>query len=522
MKNLYLTRDFMQPTTIIKRALLSVSDKTGLVEFARRLCALDIEIISSGGTAKTLRDADLPVTDVADVTQFPEMMDGRVKTLHPKIHGGILGLRDKHAQVAREHQIDWIDLVVVNLYPFAQTIKKSSVTLDDAIENIDIGGPSMIRSAAKNMAWVGVIVDPTDYGTVISELEANKNLSAATRRELAAKAFGHTAEYDRVIHHYLQNENSTVPATDKLILELDKFADLRYGENPHQTASAYIIKNAPSGILSAKQLQGKQLSYNNIADADAAVACLQEYSQPACVVVKHANPCGVAVADEPGKAFTRAFNADAQSAFGGIIALNRACDKKIAEEIWQVFVEVIIAPSFSPEALSIFATKPNLRVLEYSSGKEASTEYKFIRGGLLLQDRDSEPLDPDKLEVVTAAKPNSIDLASMLFAWRTLKHIKSNAILLATESATVGIGAGQVSRIDAVEIALRKAGKNVAGAILASDAFFPFRDSIDRIAGTGIRAVIQPGGSLKDKEVISACDEHGIAMIFTGKRCFKH
>jgi phosphoribosylaminoimidazolecarboxamide formyltransferase/IMP cyclohydrolase len=512
----------MQPTTTVKRALLSVSDKTGLVEFARRLVTLGIEIISSGGTAKTLRDADLPVTDVAAVTQFPEMMDGRVKTLHPKIHGGILGLRDQHAAVAEEHQIEWIDLVVVNLYPFAQTIKKTNVTLEEAIENIDIGGPAMIRSAAKNMAWVGVVVDPADYNSVASELETNHHLTADARRQLAAKAFGHTAEYDRLIHHYLQRENSNVPAAGQLVLELDKFADLRYGENPHQTASAYIFKNAPFGILSAKQLQGKQLSYNNIADADAAVACLQEYSQPACVVVKHANPCGVAVADEAGEAFTRAFHADVQSAFGGIIALNRACDKKIAEEIWQVFVEVIIAPSFTPEALSILTTKPNLRVLEYTPGKEADTEYKFIRGGLLVQDRDTEQLDPARLEVVTTVKPNSIDLASMLFAWRTLKHIKSNAILLATEKTTVGIGAGQVSRIDAVEIALRKAGKNVAGAILASDAFFPFRDSIDRIAGTGIRAVIQPGGSLKDKEVISACDEHGIAMIFTGKRCFKH
>jgi phosphoribosylaminoimidazolecarboxamide formyltransferase/IMP cyclohydrolase len=512
----------MQQTSIpIKRALISVSDKTGLLEFALRLNGLGVDIISSGGTAKTLRDANIPVTDVADVTKFPEMMDGRVKTLHPKIHGGILGLRDKHADVAAQHQIEWIDLVVVNLYPFAATIEKPDVTMEEAIENIDIGGPSMIRSAAKNSAWVGVIVDPKDYKSIADELENNNTLSAATRQELAAKAFGHTADYDRVIYQYLRTgkERSN---PDNLTLEFEKYADLRYGENPHQQASAYIFKQGGTGILSAKQLQGKQLSYNNIADADAAVACLQEYTEPACVIVKHANPCGVAVADTVSTAFTRAFNADAQSAFGGVVALNRSCDKKIAEAVWQVFIEVIIAPNFTPEALSIFATKPNLRVLEYSPDQALQTEYKYIRGGLLVQDHDNEQLDEKEFEIVTSQKPNPNEIAAMMFAWRTLKHIKSNAILLATDNTTVGIGAGQVSRIDAVEIALRKAGKNIQGAVMASDAFFPFRDSIDRIAGTGIRAVIQPGGSLKDNEVINACNEHGISMIFTGKRCFKH
>jgi phosphoribosylaminoimidazolecarboxamide formyltransferase/IMP cyclohydrolase len=509
----------------IKRALISVSDKTGLADFARKLTSQNIEIISSGGTSEFLRKENITVTDVSDITGFPEIMDGRVKTLHPKIHGAILGLRDKHATQAETHQINWIDLVIVNLYPFKKTISNPDATFDEAIENIDIGGPTLIRSAAKNIGWVGVIVDPSDYEKISIELIREKGITSATRQQLAAKAFAHTADYDTLIKNYLSTRaESKTDFPAQIEINFIKHADLRYGENPHQAASAYQFANDDSGILSAQQHQGKQLSYNNIADADAAIACLREFSQPACVVVKHANPCGVAVADKIGEAFQKAFYADAKSAFGGIVALNRPCDKKIAEALWQVFVEVVIAPSFSAEALSLLATKPNLRVLEFDLDKVPTDkhDYKFIQGGLLIQDKDSKPITPAEWKTVTTQKPTQQETEAMLFAWGTLKHIKSNAILLATSDATVGVGAGQVSRIDAVEIALRKAGDNVSGTIMASDAFFPFRDSIDRIANTGIRAVIQPGGSLKDNEVINACNEHGIAMVFTGNRCFKH
>jgi phosphoribosylaminoimidazolecarboxamide formyltransferase/IMP cyclohydrolase len=488
----------------VKRALISVSEKTGLIEFARQLTSQNIEIIASGGTSDFLRKEKITVTDIADITGFPEIMDGRVKTLHPK---------------------EWIDLVIVNLYSFEKTINDPAAAFDQAIENIDIGGPTLIRSAAKNMGWVGVIVDPADYEKIAVELTQERGLTSATRQQLAAKAFAHTASYDTLIKNYLAaraGKHNDFPAA--IDFHLIKHADLRYGENPHQAASAYQFVYDDSGILSARQHQGKQLSYNNIADADAAIACLREFSQPACVVVKHANPCGVAVAEKIGEAFQKAFYADAMSAFGGIVALNRPCDKKIAEALWQVFVEVVIAPSFSAEALSILSTKPNLRVLEFDLDKMPTDkhDYKFIQGGLLIQDKDSKPITPAEWKTVTKQKPTALETEAMLFAWGTLKHIKSNAILLATADATVGVGAGQVSRIDAVEIALRKAGDNVRGTVMASDAFFPFRDSIDRIANSGIRAVIQPGGSLKDNEVINACNEHGIAMVFTGNRCFKH
>ncbi len=511
-----------QTNTHIKRALISVSDKTGLIEFAHSLAELNIEIISTGGTSKLLREANIPVRDVSEVTGFPEIMDGRLKTLHPKVHGGILGLRDKHAQVAKEQQINWIDLVVVNLYPFAETIKNPVATLDDAIENIDIGGPTMIRSAAKNMGWTGVAVDPKDYQKIIDELHAQKGLSFATRKQLAIKAFEHTAHYDAVIFSYL-SRNADVAFPEKLHFHLERYSELRYGENPHQAACAYRFSSTNSGILSAKLHQGKELSYNNIADADAAVACMREFTQPACVVVKHANPCGVATADNIADAFQHAFHADALSAFGGIVALNRPCDKAIAEAIAKVFIEVLIAPSYSAEALAILASKPNLRVLELQDTTSATLqEFKFIEGGLLIQDKDLSAIDYQDFKIVTNAKPTEKEIATMLFAWPVLKHIKSNAILIAKNHVTVGVGAGQVSRVDAVDVAIKKAGKNLANTILASDAFFPFRDSIDRIANTGIRAIIQPGGSQRDTEVIAACDEHGIAMVFTGKRCFKH
>lgn len=503
----------------IKRALISVSNKTGIVEFARVLFQNNIEIISTGGTSKILREANIPVCDVSDITGFPEMMDGRVKTLHPKIHGGILGQRDQHAEAAKLHDIGWIDLVVVNLYPFSETIAKENVTFEEAIENIDVGGPTMIRAAAKNMDWVGVIVDPKDYSNILAEIVAEKSLCLQTRKQLATKAFAHTANYDRVIYDYLSENNS-----DKLILYLEKFAELRYGENPHQKATAYQFVNEKTGILSAKQYQGKQLSYNNITDADAAVACVREFAQPACVIVKHANPCGVAIADTIQHAFQSAFQADSLSAFGGIVALNQICDKATAEEIAKIFIEVVIAPAYTQDALAIFASKANLRVLEldFVNVKNSSQEYRFISGGVLAQDKDLNVIQREDLQVVTQLQPTEEDIKTMLFAWPVLKQMKSNAILIAKNNTTVGLGAGQVSRVDAVDIALKKAGENTQGAILASDAFFPFRDSIDHMAGTGIRAIIQPGGSMRDEEVIAACNEQGITMVFTGKRCFKH
>jgi phosphoribosylaminoimidazolecarboxamide formyltransferase/IMP cyclohydrolase len=514
-------KEFMnlQPV-VIKRALISVSDKKNLVEFARGLSELNIEIISTGGTSKLLREANISVRDVSDITNFPEMMDGRVKTLHPMVHGGILGKRDEHAEVAKLHDIHWIDLVVVNLYPFAETIKKTDSTFEDAIENIDIGGPTMIRSAAKNMEWAAVVVDPKDYDSVLNELREQQHLSFPTRKNLATKAFQHTAQYDAVIGDYLQN---SLGKDTHLQFNLEKFATLRYGENPHQHARAYKFSSANVGVLSAKQHQGKELSFNNITDADAAVACAREFLDPACVIVKHANPCGAAVAETIEQAFQRAFDADSISAFGGIIALNRPCTKELAEIITQIFFEVLIAPGYDKEALEVFASKPNLRVLELDFKKKADpSEYKFVEGGVLVQDKDSSVIDLDELKIVTKTKPTEEELKTMLFAWPVLKHIKSNGILIAKDNVTVGIGAGQVSRIDAVDLAVRKSDKKMQDAILASDAFFPFRDSIDRIANTGIRAIIQPGGSVRDEEVIAACDENGIAMVFTGKRCFKH
>lgn len=505
---------------IINRALISVSDKTNLIEFARELAALNVEILSTGGTSKLLRDANIPVRDVSDVTNFPEIMDGRLKTLHPKVHGGILGKRDAHEAIAKQHDIHWIDLVIVNLYPFAAAIKKPNATFEDAIENIDIGGPTMIRSAAKNMDWVGVVVDPQDYEKVLIELRDQKGLSTNTRKQLATKAFAHTAQYDALINRYLESEQFP----PQINVNLEKFADLRYGENPHQAACAYHVPGNSAGVLSAKQHQGKQLSYNNIADADAAVACVREFSEPACVIVKHANPCGAAVADTIQHAFQQAFQADAQSAFGGIVALNRPCTKEVADALANIFIEVLIAPSYSADALEILSKKTNVRVLEMAveTKPESTQEYKFIEGGLLIQDRDLSIITRDDLTIVTQAQPDANQIDTMLFAWRVLKHIKSNAILIAKNNVTVGVGAGQVSRVDAVDIALKKSGDHLAGTILASDAFFPFRDSIDRLAGTGIRAIIQPGGSVRDEEVIAACNEQGIAMVLTGMRCFKH
>ncbi len=499
----------------IRRALLSVSDKTGLVEFAQGLIQAGVEIVSTGGTSKLLKDSGIKHFQVEDITQLPEMMDGRVKTLHPKIHAGILGRRDVHQAEADAHQIGWIDLVVVNFYPFATAVQ-ADTPCEKAVEYIDIGGPTMVRAAAKNFAWVGVIVNPADYATVLAEIRDQHGLSLATRKQLAGKVFSLTAQYDSMVRDYFNN------ASTPLNLQLNKVLELRYGENPHQQASAYQLESEKTGVLSAVIRQGKALSFNNMLDAEAAWNTVQEFTAPACVIVKHANPCGAASADSIEEAYQLAYQADPQSAFGGIIALNRPCTKAVATAISQFFVEVLLAPAYSDEALAILASKPNLRVLEMPTYEAAEWELKFITGGVLRQQKDAQHLQLNELKTVTRTQPSADDLHTMLFAWQVLKHIKSNGILIAKNQATVGIGAGQVSRIDAVDIAVRKAGQHIQDSILASDAFFPFRDSIDRLAKTGVRAIIQPGGSVRDEEVIAACDEHGIAMVFTGKRCFRH
>jgi phosphoribosylaminoimidazolecarboxamide formyltransferase / IMP cyclohydrolase len=507
----------------MKTALISVSNKEGIVELAQSLVDLGVEIISTGGTYKKLEEAGVKVTLIDEVTGWPEMMDGRVKTLHPKIHGGLLALRDneEHMQAVKEHGIKLIDLVIVNLYPFEETIKKENVKLEEAIENIDIGGPTMIRSAAKNYKHVGVVVDPEDYEKVLTELKEKKELSLETKEYLAQKVFSHTAHYDSLIANYLNKEESP----EKLTLGYEKVSDLRYGENPHQKAAFYQEAICPETcIAQAKVLQGKQLSYNNIMDADAALNIIRDFKEPACVVIKHTNPCGCSTNENIVEAFQKAYAVDSMSAFGSIIALNRECNQEIAEEISKVFVEIVMAPKFSPEALEFLSKKKNLRLLEVGeiNRTENLTETRKVVGGLLVQDIDRLEIKKDDLKIVTEIKPTEEEIEEMLFAWKTIKHVKSNAILLTKDKTTVGLGAGQVSRVDAVDLAIKKAGDNLKGCVLASDAFFPFRDSIDKIAEVGIKLIIQPGGSIKDKEVIQACNEHGIAMVFTGNRCFKH
>ncbi|OGT31279.1 MAG: bifunctional phosphoribosylaminoimidazolecarboxamide formyltransferase/IMP cyclohydrolase [Gammaproteobacteria bacterium RIFCSPHIGHO2_12_FULL_35_23] len=505
--------------TPIKTALLSVSNKIGLVEFAEQLHLLGVKIISTGGTGALLQKANIPHQTVEEITQFPEIMEGRVKTLHPKIHGGILGKRDQHADIAKTQQIEWIDLIVCNLYPFVTAIKKNS-TLDIALENIDIGGPTLIRAAAKNFPWTTVVIDPNDYKLIINQLSTIQAIDYKIRKRMATKAFAHTAQYDSIIQHYLSE--ATFPNT--LNLNYVKERKLRYGENPHQQACLYRSLGTETGLLTAQQLQGKPMSFNNYVDSDSALQCLQEFSEPACVIVKHANPCGVAIGNNINEAFKAAFEADSKSAFGGIIALNKPCSKAIAEYLSQAFIEIIIAPSFSQEALDLFAIKKNLRLLKLAQIDKIyePLNFKTIVGGLLMQTHDNHQLDPSHLNIVTKIQPTQAMTTDLLFSWRVVKHIKSNAILIAKNGTTVGIGAGQVSRIDAVEIAVQKAQTALTGTVLASDAFFPFRDSIDRIAKTGVSAIIQPGGSVRDKEVIQACDEYNIAMIFTEVRCFKH
>ena len=505
----------------IKRALISVFDKTNLAMLGKELSSRGIEILSTGGSASFLREKNIPVTDVSEYTNFPEIMDGRVKTINPLIEGGILGLRDKHETDATENNIKWIDLVICNLYPFSETISKENCDQALALENIDIGGPTMIRSAAKNVGWVTVIVNPSDYEHILENINEENEINFETRSSLSSKAFGHTAQYDTIIHNYLKE--STL--SNDFTLTYKKHSDMRYGENPHQAASAFQIPGDKSnGILNAKIHQGKKLSYNNIMDADAALSCLKEFRSTACVIVKHANPCGVALGANMLDVYKRAFSADSISAFGGVIAINQPCDDLLAKEISKVFVEIILAPAFTKKSLDILSKKKNLRVLEVGNiePRDQLLEVRNIVGGLIVQETDTSILSKNKLEIVTELEPSEEEINTMLFGWKVLKHIKSNGILIVKENTTVGVGAGQVSRVDSVDIAIKKSGTEIKDSFLCSDAFFPFRDSIDKIAGSGIKAVLQPGGSIRDNEVISACNEYGIAMVFTGQRCFKH
>ena len=521
----------------MKTALISVSDKRNVAEFAHQLTSLGFAILSTGGTAKLLQEAGIEVTEVASYTQFPEMMDGRVKTLHPKIHGGILGRRGQDDEIMAAHGIRSIDIVAVNLYPFEQTIAKPDCSLEDAIENIDIGGPSMVRAAAKNYRDVSIVVDPEDYPAVIERLrDADGELGEDYRFELATKAFAHTADYDRAIATYLRgksNQGSTEGAKlpEKLTLSLSKKEDLRYGENPHQRAAFYPDASPTSGSIgNARQLQGKPLSYNNIADTDAAIDCVLAFDHPACCIVKHANPCGVAESDSIANAYEGAYRTDPTSAFGGIIAFNRELDADTAERIVsRQFVEVIAAPSVSAEAADICATKKDLRLLEIGLADHESglLDYKRVTGGFLVQDKDQTKnvFAPSDLKVVSNKQPTPEQLIDLMFAWVVVKCVKSNAIVYAKDRQTIGVGAGQMSRVYSARIAAIKAqdeSLEVAGSVMASDAFFPFRDGIDAAAEAGISAVIQPGGSKRDDEVIAAANEHGMVMVFTGMRHFRH
>jgi phosphoribosylaminoimidazolecarboxamide formyltransferase/IMP cyclohydrolase len=516
----------------LKRALVSVSDKSGVAEFARALAALGVTILSTGGTAKLLQKEGVPVTEVSAHTGFPEMLDGRVKTLHPKIHGGILARRDSREQMKAIEGagIAPIDLVVVNLYPFQATVADPDCRLEEAIENIDIGGPAMLRSAAKNHAGVAVVVDPADYAQVLEELRAHGEVSVATRFALAKKVFAHTAAYDGAIANYLssldaEGRRGAWPGT--LNLQFEKLQDMRYGENPHQSAAFYRdALPVAGGIAGYRQLQGKALSYNNVADADAAWECVKSFAEPACVIVKHANPCGVATGATLAEAYDKAFKTDPTSAFGGIIAFNRALDGAAAQGVAKQFAEVIIAPRVEADAQAEFAQKAKLRILEVPLAHDTNVfDLKRVGGGLLVQSSDALVLQRGALKVVTKKKPTREQIADLLFAWRVAKFVKSNAIVFARGGMTLGVGAGQMSRIDSARIAsikARNAGLELKGSVVASDAFFPFRDGLDAVADAGAAAVIQPGGSVRDDEVIAAADERGLAMVFTGVRHFRH
>jgi len=519
-----------QQAVNIRTALVSVSNKTGLVEFCRSLVEeFEIKIISTGGTLKALKEAKVNAIEISEFTDFPEMMDGRVKTLHPKVHGGILARRNKDQKVMEENNISPIDLVVVNLYPFVETISKENVTLEEAIEKIDIGGPSMVRSAAKNNKYVGVVVDPEDYPLVIKEMKSSKgSLSQQTRSSLATNAFTHTANYDTAISGYLLSLNKE-DFPDRIFAKYQKKEVMRYGENPHQKAAFYIdYTKQCEGVGNAKQLQGKQLSYNNIADTDAAVKCVRSFKEPTCVIIKHANPCGVATNDDISLAYQKAFATDSISAFGGIIALNRKLEEKTAQLIIDnQFIEVIIAPEISSSAQKVLGAKENIRVLEMEKLNDLTPGFKFlsVTDGLLVQETDNAKVSKEDLQVVTSRKPSSGEIQDCLFAWKVCKFVKSNAIVYAKDNQTIGVGAGQMSRIDSAQIAASKAkerGFETQGCAMASDAFFPFRDGIDVAASMGITSIIQPGGSIRDDEIIEAANEADIAMVFTGIRHFRH
>lgn len=516
----------------IKRALISVSDKSGIVDFAQALQTQGVEILSTGGTYKLLRENNINAVEVSEYTGFPEMMDGRVKTLHPKVHGGILARRGQDDAVMAEHDIDAIDMVIVNLYPFEETVANPNCSLEDAIENIDIGGPTMVRAAAKNNAFVNIVVNASDYASILEEMQANNGATCqATRFDLAIKAYEHTAAYDGAIANYFGHKvpggNDNFSRTFNA--QFSKTQDMRYGENSHQNSAFYVEKNPPAGSIStAQQLQGKELSYNNIADTDAALECVKQFSQPACVIVKHANPCGVAIADDIQTAYDLAFQTDTESAFGGIIAFNRELDGATAEAICdRQFVEVIIAPTVSQAAIEVVTAKKNVRLLACGEWSESQVDYdlKRVNGGLLVQDRDLGVITEADLKIVSQRQPSEDEIRDLLFTWKVAKFVKSNAIVYGHGGRTIGVGAGQMSRINSARIAGIKAehaGLEVKGSVMASDAFFPFRDGIDNAAQAGIACVIQPGGSIRDDEVIAAADEAGMAMVFTGMRHFRH
>lgn len=513
----------------MKRALISVSDKTGVVEFAKALVNIGYEIVSSSGTAKHLKENGIDVIEVSEITGFPEILDGRVKTLHPKIHGGLLALRDnqKHIQQLQQNDITPIDIVAINLYPFEKTVK-SGADLDEIVENIDIGGPAMVRASAKNYRFVAIITDPADYEKVLTELKQTGEVSLETKKYLSVKAFRHTAFYDGMVSNVLAEKFNIVddfPA--ELSIPLRKLSDLRYGENPHQKASLYLNPLEDNGFSVAnwKILHGKEMSYNNYLDSDSALNLVKEFEEPACVIVKHNNPCGVAVAEDVLHAYTKALQTDPKSAFGGIVAVNKPVNKDLAQKLTEIFLEVVLAPDFTEEGLEILKTKKNLRIIKVENFEKqpAGRDFRRVSGGMLVQDRDLTLFE--KFEVVTKTQITEKQKQDLIFAYKVVKHLKSNAVVIVKDRMTIGIGPGQTSRVDSLETAIKKArefGFDTSEAVLASEAFFPFRDSIDFAAKNGIKAVIQPGGSIRDKEVIDACDEHGISMVFTGTRHFKH
>ncbi|MBB6176954.1 phosphoribosylaminoimidazolecarboxamide formyltransferase/IMP cyclohydrolase [Anoxybacillus tengchongensis] len=509
-----------------KRAIISVSNKKGIVTFAKQLAELGVEIISTGGTKRVLAEHGIPVTSISDVTNFPEILDGRVKTLHPNIHGGLLAVRDDetHQQQLKAHDITPIDFVVVNLYPFQETIAKPNVTLMEAIEQIDIGGPTMLRAAAKNHTYVTAVVDPADYDVVIEQLKQYGEVLFETRRALAAKVFRHTAAYDAMIAQYLTNViGETYPET--MTMTFVKKQSLRYGENPHQTAAFYERPlSSPFSIAAAKQLHGKELSYNNINDANAALQIVAEFTEPAAVAVKHMNPCGVGVGETIAEAFQKAYEADPTSIFGGIVALNREVDEQTAAKLHDIFLEIVIAPSFTEQALAMLTKKKNIRLLtvDFQSERKQEPFFVSVRGGLLVQDEDIYTINDANIQVVTERQPTEEEWANLTFAWRVVKHVKSNAIVLAKDGMTIGVGAGQMNRVGAAKIAIEQAGGNANGAVLASDAFFPMSDTVEVAAQAGVTAIIQPGGSIRDEDSIQKANEYGIAMVFTGVRHFKH